>query len=209
MAEKQGRPFTKRSRLSRAIDFDRVTVYPSISRKTPMPASDFLPPTFILVMGVSGCGKTTVAERVAAEIGGMFLEGDAFHPFANKAKMGAGIPLTDEDRWPWFDLLTHAAMAVIETESSPVLACSALKQRYRDYLFQDIARHRLVYLKGSYELIKARMDSREHEYMTSTLLKSQFDILEEPTEGPDVLILPIEETPETLVRQIVGWLKPT
>jgi gluconokinase len=66
-----------------------------------------------------------------------------------------------------------------------------------------------VYLKGSYELIKARMDSREHEYMTSTLLKSQFDILEEPTEGTDTLILPIEETPETLVRQIVGWLKPS
>ena len=121
--------------------------------------------------------------------------------------MGAGIPLTDEDRWPWFDLLTHAASAVIETNSSPVLACSALKQRYRDYLVEDFPRHRLVYLKGSFELIKGRMDGREHEYMTSTLLKSQFDTLEEPVAGPGVLILPIEESPESLVSEIVAWLK--
>lgn len=172
-----------------------------------MASKPVIPPTFVILMGVSGCGKTTIAERVAEEIDGMFLEGDAFHPPANKAKMGAGIPLTDEDRWPWFDLLTHAARAVIETDSSPVLACSALKQRYRDYLVEDFSRHRLVYLKGSYELIKGRMDAREHEYMTSTLLKSQFDILEEPTAGPGVLVLPIEEPPESLVRQIVAWLE--
>ena len=164
-------------------------------------------PTFVVIMGVSGCGKTTVADRVAEEIEGMFLEGDSFHPPANKAKMGAGIPLTDDDRWPWFDLLTHAAQAVLETESSPVLACSALKQRYRDYLFEDLPSHRLVYLKGSFELIKARMDSREHEYMTSTLLQSQFAILEEPVAGPDVLVLSIDEEPEDLVGVIVAWLE--
>jgi gluconokinase len=166
-------------------------------------------PTFIVIMGVSGCGKTTVAELVAQEIGGMFLEGDAFHPPANKAKMGSGIPLADEDRWPWFDRLIHAANAVLETESSPVLACSALKQRYRDYLFESFDHHRLVYLQGSYEVIKARMDARQHEYMTSTLLKSQFDILEEPAPGPDVLILPIERTPEELVATILAWLGET
>jgi gluconokinase len=104
-------------------------------------------------------------------------------------------------------LLAHAASAVIETGSSPVLACSALKQRYRDYLVEHFARHRLVYLKGSFELIKGRMDAREHEYMTSTLLKSQFDSLEEPTAGPGVLILPIEESPESIVSEIVAWLE--
>ncbi len=160
-------------------------------------------------MGVSGCGKTTIAERVAEEIDGTFLEGDSFHPPANKAKMGSGIPLTDEDRWPWFDTLVAESRAVIETDSSPVLACSALKQRYRDYLVEDFARHRLVYLKGSYELIKGRMDAREHEYMTSTLLKSQFDALEEPTAGPGVLVLSIEESPDSIVRQIMDWLEPS
>jgi len=163
-------------------------------------------PSFIVIMGVSGCGKTTVADRVAEEIAGTFLEGDLFHPPENKAKMGAGIPLTDEDRWPWFDRLTHAARAVLETTRSPVLACSALKQRYRDYLFEDFPSHRLVYLKGSFELIKSRMDAREHEYMTSTLLRSQFEILEEPEAGPGVLVLPIEDSPEELIRAIVRWL---
>jgi gluconokinase len=172
-----------------------------------MATPDSLSPTFVIVMGVSGCGKTTIAELVAAEIGGRFLEGDAFHPPANKAKMGSGIPLTDEDRRPWFDTLVAESRTVIDQGVSPVLACSALKQRYRDYLVENFARHRLVYLKGSYELIKGRMDAREHEYMTSTLLKSQFDTLEEPAEGPAVLVLPIEEPPDTLVRRIVAWLR--
>lgn len=165
-----------------------------------------MPPTLVILMGVSGCGKTTLAEQVAAAIGGVFLEGDAFHPPANKEKMGAGIPLADEDRWPWFDRLIHAAQAVIETGSSPVLACSALKQDYRDYLARPFASHRLVYLKGSYDLIKGRMDAREHEYMTSTLLKSQFDILEEPRPGPGVITVSIEESPDELARRIVDWL---
>lgn len=166
-----------------------------------------MPPTLVILMGVSGCGKTTLAEQVAAAIGGVFLEGDSFHPPANKEKMGAGIPLTDEDRWPWFDRLIHAAQAVIETGSSPVLACSALKQAYRDYLVRPFRDHRLVYLKGSFELIKGRMDAREHEYMTSTLLRSQFDILEEPAGEAGVLTLSIEESPDELTRQVVEWLE--
>lgn len=176
------------------------------SRDIVMPPSDLSSPTFVIVMGVSGCGKTTIAEAVASEIGGVFLEGDSFHPPANKAKMGSGIPLVDEDRWPWFDTLVAEASAVIEGGVSPVLACSALKQRYRDYLVERFPRHRLVYLKGSYELIKGRMDAREHEYMTSTLLKSQFDILEEPAPGPGVLTLPIEKAPGDIVAAIVAWL---
>ncbi len=157
-------------------------------------------------MGVSGCGKTTVADLVATEIGGIFLEGDAFHPPANKTKMGAGIPLTDEDRWPWFDLLIAEARKALASGKPPVLACSALKQRYREHLFSGFPDCRLVYLEGSYELIKDRMDARQHEYMTSTLLRSQFDALEAPQPGPGTLVLSIEQAPEELVRQIVAWL---
>jgi len=158
-------------------------------------------------MGVSGCGKSTVAERLAGEIGGKFLEGDSFHPPENKAKMGAGIPLQDEDRWPWFDRLIDAASEVLESNGSPVLACSALKQGYRDYLFRHFPDHRLVYLEGSFELIKGRMDVREHEYMTSDLLRSQFAILEEPAPDPGLLTLSIELTPDEIISAILEWLR--
>lgn len=163
-------------------------------------------PTFIVIMGVSGCGKSTVARLLAGEIDGMFLEGDEFHPPENKAKMGAGIPLKDEDRWPWFDRLIHSARGVIDAGCSPVLACSALKQCYRDYLFRHFPSHRLIYLAGSFELIKGRMDAREHEYMTSDLLRSQFAILEEPAESADLLTLSIELSPEAIVAAIITWL---
>ncbi len=163
-------------------------------------------PTFLVIMGVSGCGKTTVAGLVAETIDGVFLEGDSFHPPENKSKMGMGIPLTDEDRWPWLDRLITETKVVLATRRSAVLACSALKERYRERLFKPFSRHHLVYLCGSYDLIKGRMDAREHEYMTSTLLKSQFEILEEPTPRPDVLILSIEESPVALAERIVSWL---
>jgi len=164
---------------------------------------------FVVVMGVSGCGKTTVAERLAREIGGAFLEGDAYHPAANKAKMGAGIPLDDEDRAPWFDALAAAARAELERGRTPVLACSALKRRYRERLFRDFSEHRLVHLEGSFDLIKARMDEREHEYMTSGLLRSQFEALEPPEPAPHTLVLSIEPPPEALVERIRGWLETT
>ncbi|MCL4160163.1 UNVERIFIED_CONTAM: hypothetical protein GTU68_062202, partial [Idotea baltica] len=118
-------------------------------------------PSFIVVMGVSGCGKTTVASGLAERLdNGAYLEGDSFHPPENKEKMGAGIPLEDSDRWPWFDALIAEAQAKLAGEQIPVLACSALKQAHRDYLFQDFPAYRLIHLQGSFELIKARMDAR-------------------------------------------------
>ena len=115
---------------------------------------------FIVIMGVSGCGKTTIASRLAEDLEGTYLEGDSFHPPENKEKMGAGIPLVDTDRWPWFEILIENARKTIDADSSPVLSCSALKAAYRDYLFDSFDEPRLVYLKGSFELIKSRMDAR-------------------------------------------------
>lgn len=164
-------------------------------------------PTFLVVMGVSGCGKTTIAEQVAEAIGGEFLEGDSFHPPENKAKMGAGIPLTDADRWPWFDRLIAAASDIFEKGGTPVLACSALKKSYRDYLFAGFPRHHLVYLDGSFELIKSRMDARQHEYMKSDLLRSQFETLEVPADSDTVLSVSIEKTPDEIIAEILAWLR--
>ena len=153
-----------------------------------------LSPVFIVIMGVSGCGKSTIAERLADEIGGVFLEGDA------------GIPLEDVDRWPWFNRLVEVAGEALASGLSPVLACSALKESYREYLFRDFPQHRLVYLHGSFDLIKGRMDAREHEYMTSDLLRSQFATLEAPASHPDLLTLSIERNPDEMIAALREWL---
>ena len=162
---------------------------------------------FVVVMGVSGCGKTTIAEGLAEALSGTYLEGDSFHTLEAKAKMGEGIPLTDHDRWPWFDRMISAARTEVDHGRIPVLSCSALKQVYRDYVLGDFEEPRLIYLEGSFELIKGRMDARNHEYMTSDLLKSQFDTLEEPLEGDRVLSLSIEESPEKLIEAALTWLR--
>lgn len=161
---------------------------------------------FIVIMGVSGCGKTTIASTLADALGGTYLEGDSFHPPENKAKMGQGIPLNDDDRWPWFDILIGAANDTLEKGRTPVLSCSALKQAYRDYLFDQFDQFRLVYLEGSFELIKSRMDARDHEYMTSDLLKSQFATLEDPAASENVLTVSITKTPAEILDEIRQWL---
>lgn len=163
--------------------------------------------SLIVVMGVSGCGKTTIAMDLADRLeNGIYLEGDSFHPPENKAKMGAGIPLEDSDRWPWFDALVAEAKSEIAKGNAPVIACSALKQVHRNYLFRDFPEHRLIHLDGSFELIKARMDARDHEYMTSELLRSQFTALEVPEANDQLLTLSIEKTPEVLVEAALDWL---
>lgn len=157
-------------------------------------------------MGVSGCGKTTVAGLLARRLGWQLAEADLFHSPENVAKMRAGIPLTDEDRWPWLAAIAVWIDAALAQGKPGVVTCSALKRRYRDIIVGDRAGVRLVYLRGSYELIASRLASREHEYMPASLLKSQFDALEEP--GPDErpLVMPVELAPDEIVGRIVGAL---
>ena len=147
-------------------------------------------------MGVSGSGKTTMARLLAEATGGHWLDADDFHPAVNKAKMTAGIPLTDEDRGPWLDNLNATLKATAVTDKPLFLACSALKKKYRDRLVAGLPHVRFVYLKGSPELIRSRMAARPRHFMPASLLESQFADLEEPR---DAIILDISRPEDQLV----------
>ncbi len=156
--------------------------------------------SIFIVMGVSGSGKTTVAQALAQATGGIALDADDFHPKENKAKMSAGIPLTDDDRWPWLDRL-NAELRARGSQGKPLfLACSALKQKYRDRLVAGLPDARIVYLKGSRELIAARLALRKGHFMPAALLDSQFAALEEPK---DALVLDISGTEDQLVEDFL------
>ena len=136
----------------------------------------------VLVMGVSGSGKNTIGEPLAQRLGWKFIDGDDYHPPENVKKMAAGIPLQDEDRWPWLDRLN----AVLKKERQAVVACSALKEAYRKRLLAGIPDFAIVHLRGSFELIRSRVEARKHRYMPASLLKSQFDTLEPPRDAIEV-----------------------
>lgn len=156
----------------------------------------------LILMGVSGCGKTTVGELLAKNLGWPFYDGDDYHPAANVEKMRAGIPLTDEDREAWIAALRRL---IGELGRDAVIACSALKQKYRDRLQSARAPEvRLVYLKGSFELIQQRISKRRHRYMNPALLSSQFEALEEPA---GALTLDIALPPAAIVAQICAHFK--
>ena len=155
-------------------------------------------------MGVSGVGKTTIGEALAAELGWRFIDADDFHPKENVAKMAAGIALTDEDRWPWLDRLNRELREAEAGGVSAVLACSALKEAYRERLVAGLARFEIVFLHGSFELIRARMADRRHRYMPPSLLKSQFATLEPPSKGISV---DVASEPQALVRAIAERLR--
>jgi 6-phosphogluconate dehydrogenase len=132
-------------------------------------------------MGVSGSGKTSIGQLLAAKTGYAFYDADQFHPQSNIDKMKAGLPLTDEDRWPWLVNINNFATEKI-TSTSIIIGCSALKQVYRDLLSKEIEQHcKWIFLKGNYETILGRMEKRADHYMPTSLLQSQFDILEVPT----------------------------
>ena len=150
-------------------------------------------------MGVTGCGKTTVGAMLAGACGWDFRDADDFHPAANVAKMKNGAPLTDEDRWPWLARLNTFLLDSERQGKSLVLACSALKQVYRDRLARGCTATRFVFLDGDVELIRARLLARRGHYMNPKLLASQFAILERPE---DALRLDIAESPAELMRSI-------
>jgi len=136
----------------------------------------------VVVMGVSGCGKSTIGQMLAAHLGFPFLDADEFHPPANVARMAAGTPLTDADRQPWLELLNGKLRGL----ENAVLACSALKESYRQILSQGLADCRFVHLRGNIELIRARLAERHHRYMPASLLESQFATLEPPRDAIEV-----------------------
>ncbi len=150
----------------------------------------------IVVMGVCGCGKTTIGRALAATLGWPFHDADDFHPDANVAKMAAGNALDDTDRWPWLDRIVTAMQGAQSEGGNAVLACSALKQIYRDRL-QRAGDVRFVYLRGDAEIIGARLAARSHKYMPASLLPSQFATLEEPQ---DALVVDIRQSPAEQVQ---------
>ena len=163
--------------------------------------------TVAVMMGVSGSGKTTIAEGVAKSEGWRLVEGDDFHPEANVAKMKSGTPLTDEDRWPWLRAIAQEIDAIRGRGESAVVTSSALKRAYRDILIGDRPDVVLVYLKGSRELIGKRMAARKGHFMPPALLDSQFATLQEPGEDERPVVVSIEPSPDEIVAEVVRKLK--
>ena len=143
----------------------------------------------ILLMGVSGAGKTTIGQALAEQLGWQFADADDFHSAANVAKMRAGIPLDDTDRAPWLQSLHEASVGWIGAGESVVLACSALKEAYRQQLMIDLE-VKLVFLHGDFGLLSQRLEARHGHYMNPDLLRTQFDTLEVPTEAISVDVSP-------------------
>ncbi|WP_322083749.1 gluconokinase [Burkholderia sp. BCC1972] len=156
----------------------------------------------LIAMGVSGAGKSLIGEMLAERLSCSYTDGDAFHSAANKEKMHNGIPLTDDDRWPWLRTIRAAIEEKQRAGETAVFTCSSLKRSYRDVLRGTDTDVRFVYLKGSFEVLHERLKSRTGHFFDPSLLKSQLDTLEEP--GPDEAIeVSIELTPEQIVDQVM------
>jgi gluconokinase len=152
----------------------------------------------VVVMGVSGSGKSTIGALLAARLGWEFLDADEFHPAQSVAKMSAGIPLEDADRWPWLQRLNEE----LRQRTNAVLACSALKESYRQVLCKDVDR-RIVHLRGDLRLLRARLQERQHRYMPASLLESQFAALEPPAGAIDVDVArPAQECVAAILAQL-------
>jgi len=158
-------------------------------------------PRFVIIMGVSGCGKSVVGKVLAQKLGWDFFDADDFHPPSNIKKMANGIPLMDEDRLPWLNTLHYLISTALKENHPGVLACSALKEKYRQILLAGSTDVQVVYLKGSYDFIWSRMSTRMDHYMQPAMLRSQFDILEEPS---DALTIDIDQSIEEIVDLILS-----
>jgi gluconokinase len=160
----------------------------------------------LVVMGVAGSGKTTIAAVLAERLGWRLLEGDAFHPPDNVAKMAAGTPLTDDDRWPWLRAIAAEIDAIRAAGGAAVVACSALKRAYRDVLIGDRPDVRLVYLRGGRSLIGDRLAARKGHFMPPALLDSQFATLEEPGPAEAPIVVSVDAGPEAIVGTVINAL---
>ena len=170
------------------------------------PAKGISPPApaVVIVMGVSGCGKSTIGALLAARLGWEFEDADWFHPTSNIDKMHSGIPLTDEDRWPWLDAVAASIDATRPLGGHAVVACSALKRSYRDVLIGRRSEVRLVYLKGDETLVARRMAVRHEHFMPRSLLHNQFEVLEEPGPDENPIVASIEPQPREIVTRILS-----
>ena len=164
-------------------------------------------PVIVVVMGVSGSGKTTVAVLLASALGSQFQEGDDLHPAANVDKMSSGKPLTDDDRLPWLHKIAAEIDSWRARGESGVLTCSALKRSYRDIVIGDRSDVTLVYLKGSYGLIYRRMAARHEHFMPVALLDSQFAALQEPTPDENPIVVDVTGRPTEIVAEIVRQIE--
>jgi carbohydrate kinase (thermoresistant glucokinase family) len=164
-------------------------------------------PVVVVVMGVSGSGKTTVSALLSAALGCQFQEGDDLHPVENVEKMRGGTPLTDADRMPWLHKIAEEIDSWRARGESGVLTCSALKRSYRDIIIGDRPDVTLVYLRGSYDLIRRRMAARHEHFMPVALLDSQFATLQEPTSDEHPIIVDVGSRPAEVATEIVRQLE--
>jgi carbohydrate kinase (thermoresistant glucokinase family) len=168
-------------------------------------------PSVVVIMGVSGCGKSTVASLLAQRMHWIYEDADWFHPHSNIEKMHSGQPLTDDDRWPWLNAIAAWIDATRRIGNRGVIACSALKRAYRDILIGERRDVQLVLLKGDRELIARRLAARDGHFMPPSLLESQFRTLEEPQEDEHPIVVSIVPHPREIVEQIAkefaGWCR--
>lgn len=174
-----------------------------------MTSSRGVTPVAIIIMGVSGSGKSTLARELSVAMNLPFLEGDAFHTPDAIAKMAAGTPLTDDDRWPWLDRLGRAINADVTAHGVAVATCSALKRAYRDRLREAVSTPvKFVLLEGERDVLARRMSNRPGHYMPPSLLSSQLETLEQPDADEHVLTLDATQTPAMLRDAVLKWVKP-
>ncbi|MCW3768434.1 gluconokinase [Paenarthrobacter ureafaciens] len=164
---------------------------------------DNIPP--LVIMGVSGCGKSTIGALLGAQLGVTFADGDDYHPSANKLKMREGVPLTDDDRWPWLAEIGKA-LAGSAAGGPAIVACSALKRTYRDFLRSYAPDAVFVHLTGSAGTISERINARVHEYMPATLLASQLETLEAPEADERHISVAVNNSPDWIVGQVLEEL---
>ena len=168
------------------------------------------PSRLIMVMGVSGCGKSTIGSMIAVALNVPFLDGDHYHPPENVEKMRSGTPLVDADRWPWLERLVHAMKESAEQRGKVVSACSALKREYRDFLVKTAGEPiAFIHLYAPKEVIAERQANRPGHFMPASLLDSQYETLEMPAEDENAVTLSAEPTPEEITETALEAIRGT